>query len=80
MWVKGPCGRCGPLPGRWVLRWCWCSCLRRVVWLSAAVVVVHFFVLFCYNVCCVLSCASKFRTVPLRALACCNALCAALPP
>ena len=70
-WVKCPCG--GAKPRRWVLGWCWC--LRRVVWLSAAVVVVHCFALFCYIVCCVLWCAGQFRCVPLLALACCAALC-----
>ena len=73
-WVNCPCGGSGPHPGRWVLGWCWC--LRRVVWLSAAIVVVHCFALFCYIVYYVLSCAGKFRCVPLLALACC----AALPP
>ena len=34
VWVKCPCGGCGPHPGCWVLGWCWCS--RQVVWLSAA--------------------------------------------
>ena len=48
-WVKCPCGGSDPHPGRWVLGWCWC--LRRVVWLSATVVVVHCFALFCYTVC-----------------------------
>ena len=42
--------------------------LAGVVWLSAAVVVVHYFALFC-----VLSCAGKFRCVPVPALACCAA-------
>ena len=40
VWVKCPCGGSGPHPGCWVLGWCWC--LRRVVWLSAAVVAVHY--------------------------------------
>ena len=34
--VKCPCGGSGLHPGCWVLGWCWC--LRRMVWLSAAVV------------------------------------------
>ena len=45
VWVKCPCGGSGPHFGCWVLGWCWCS--RRVVWLSAAVVVVHYFALLC---------------------------------
>ena len=55
VWVKCPCGGSGPHPGCWVLGWCWC--LRQVVWLSAAIVVVHCFALFWDTVCCVLSCA-----------------------
>ena len=77
VWVKCPCGGSGPHPGCWVLGWCWCS--RRVVWLSTVVVVLHYFALFCYTVCCVLSCASEFHCVPLPALACCAALCVMLP-
>ena len=46
VWVKCPCGGFGSHPGCWVFGWCWCS--RRVVWLSAAVVVVYYFaLLFC---------------------------------
>ena len=77
-WVQCPCGGSAPLTGRWVLGWRWC--LRRVVWLSAAIIVVHCFALFCCTVCCVLSCAGKFRYVSLPALRCCAALCAVLPP
>ena len=77
VWVKCPCGGSGPHPGCWGLGWCWCS--RRVVWLSAAVVVVHYFALLCCTVCCVLSCDGEFHCVPLPALACCAALCAMLP-
>ena len=75
--VKCLCGGSDPHPGCWVLGWCWCS--RRVVWLSAVVVVVHYFALLCCTVCCVLSCAGEFHCVPLSALACCAALCAVLP-
>ena len=79
VWVQCPCGGCGPNPGCWVLGvGCWCRC-SRVVWLSAAVVVVHCFALLCYTVCSVLSCAGEFHCVPLPALACCAALCAMLP-
>ena len=70
VWVKDP--------GCWVLGWCWCS--RRVVWLSTAVVAVHYFALLCCTVCCVLLCAGMFHCVPLPALVCCAALCATLPP
>ena len=77
VWVQCPCGRFGPHPGCWVFGWCRCS--RRVVWLSAAVVVVHYFALPCCTVCCVLSCAGEFHCVPLPALACCAVLCAMLP-
>ena len=46
VWVKCPCGGFGSHPGCWVFGWCWCS--RRVVWLSATVVVVYYFaLLFC---------------------------------
>ena len=81
VWAKCPCGGCGPHPGCWVFGWCWCS--RRVVWLSAAVVVVHYFALLCSAVlvCCyVLSCAGEFHCVPLPALAYRDALCAMPPP
>ena len=77
-WVQCPCGGSGSHTRRWVLGWCWC--LRQVVWLSAAIVVVHCFALSCYTVCYVLSCAGKFRRVSLLALACCAALCGVLPP
>ena len=77
-WVQCPCSGSSPHTGRWVLGWRWC--LRRVVWLSAAIIVVHCFALFCCTVCCVLSCAGKFRYMSLPALRCCAALCAALPP
>ena len=77
-WVKCLCGGCDLHPRRWVLGSFWC--LRRVVWLSAPIVVVHCFALFCYIVCCVLSCTGKFRCVPLPALAFCAVLCVALPP
>ena len=52
VWVKCPCGGCGPHPGCWVLGWCWC--LRQVVWLSAAVVAVHY--LLCSAVLCAAWC------------------------
>ena len=78
VWVKCPCGGSGPHPGCWVLGWCWCS--WRVVWLSAVVVVVHYFALLSCIVRCVLSCAGEFHCVPLPALACCTVLCAMLPP
>ena len=71
-WVQCPCGGSGHHTGRWVLGWR----LRRVVWLSAALIVVYCFALFCCTVCCVLSCAGKFRYVSLPALRCC----AVLPP
>ena len=77
-WVKCLCGGSSPHLGRWVLGWC--RCLRQVVWLSAAIVVVQCSALFCYTVCCMLLCAGKFRYVPLPAVACYAALCAALPP
>ena len=64
-WVQCPCGGSGSHTGRWVLGWRWC--LQRVVWLSAAIIVVHCFALFCCTVCCVLSCAGKFRYVSLPA-------------
>ena len=76
--VKCPCGGSGPHPGCGVLGWCWCS--RRVAWLSAAVVVVHYFALLCCTVCCRLSCAGEFHCVPLPALVCCAVLCAMMPP
>ena len=78
VWVKCLCGGFGPHPGRWVLGWC--SCLRRVVWMPATVVVAHYFALLCCTVCCVLSGAGAFHCVPLPALVCCAALCATLPP
>ena len=56
--VKCPCGGSSPHPRCWVLGWCWCS--RRVVWLSAAVVAVHYFA--CSAVLCAACC---------RVLACC---------
>ena len=77
VWAKCPCGASSPHPGCWVLGWCWCS--RRVVWLSAAVVAVHYFALLC-TVCCVLLCASAFHCMLVPALVCCAALCATLPP
>ena len=73
MWVKCPCGGFGLHPGCWVLGWCWC--LRWVVWLSAAVVVVHYFALLCCTACYVLLCVGEFHCVPLLALACYAALC-----
>ena len=76
--VKCPCGGSVPHPGCWVLGWCWCS--RWVVWLSAAVVAVHYFALLCCVVCGVLSCVGVFHCVPLPALVCCAVLCAMLPP
>ena len=60
VWVKCPCGGSGPHPECWVLGWCWC--LQPVVWMSAAVFVVHYFALLCYT--CVL------RAIVLPALAC----------
>ena len=48
------------------------------MWLSAVVVVVHYFALFCYTVCCALSCAGTSYCVPLPALVCYVALCATL--
>ena len=77
VWVKCPCAGSSPHPMCWVLGWCWC--LRRVVWPSAAVVVVHCFALLCCTMCCVLSCAGAFHCVPLPVLVCCAALCAMLP-
>ena len=67
VWVKCPCGGFGSHPRCWVFGWCWCS--RRVVWLSATVVVVYYFaLLFC-------SC------VLLRAVVCWRvALCASAAP
>ena len=80
VWVKCPCSGSRPTlgVGCWVLGWCWCS--RRVLWLPAAVVVVHYFALLCCTVCRVLSCAGEFHCVPLPALACCAMLCVVLPP
>ena len=87
VWVKCPSGGSGPHLGCWVFGWCWCS--RRVVWLSAAVVVVHYFaLLFCT---CVLLRVVVCWRVSLCASAgfgphCCVmcyaafALCATLPP
>ena len=86
VWVKCPRGGLGPHPGCWVLGRCWCS--RRVVWLSAVFVAVHYFALLCCTVCCVLSCAAAFHCVPLagfgllHCVVCyaASALCAMLPP
>ena len=87
VWVTCPCGGFGSHPGCWVFGWCWCS--RRVVWLSATVVVVYYFaLLFCS---CVLLRAVVCWRVSLCAsagfgLQCCvmcyaaSALCATLPP
>ena len=76
VWVKCPCGGFGSHLGCWVFGWCWCS--RRVVWLSATVVVVYYFaLLFCS---CVLLRAGELHCAPLPALACSAALCAMLPP
>ena len=72
-WVKCPCGGSGPHPRCWVLGWCWCP--RRVVWLSADVVAVHYFALLCCTMCCVLLCAGAFHCVPLPVLVGCAALC-----
>ena len=68
-WSARVVGLAPPPPGRWVLGWCWCWCLRRVVWLSAAVVVVHCFALFCYIVCMLASfvvCLRRLRRAALR--------------
>ena len=65
--VRGCSARVVGLPhtGRWVLGWCWC--LRRVVWLSAAIIVVHCFALFCCT--CVLR-AFVCWQISLRVSAC----------
>ena len=87
VWVKCPCGGFGSHLGCCVFGWCWCS--RRVVWLSAAVVVVHYFGLLCCT--CELLRAVVCWRVSLCAstgfgLQCCvmcyaaSALCATLPP
>ena len=68
VWVKCPCGGSGPHPRCWVLGWCWCS--RRVMWLSAAVVVVHYFALLRCTVCCAQSCAGDVMP-PVRCALCC---------
>ena len=72
-WVGCPCGGSSTHPGRWVLGLC--QCLRRVLWLSAAIAVVHCSALLCCVVCCAaftVLCGS-----PLSALLCRIVLCAA---
>ena len=73
VWVKCPCGGFGPHPGCWVLGWCWCS--RRVVWLSAVVVAVHYFALLCCTLCCLLR-----VVVCWRVSLCASAGSSVLPP
>ena len=86
VWVECPCGGSGPHPGCWVFGWCRCS--RLVVWLSAAVVVVHYFALLCCT--CVLRAIMCWRvslcaSAGFGLLRCvvwyvASALCAMLPP
>ena len=85
VWVKCPCGGCGPHPGCWVLGWCWCS--RRVVRLSSAIVVVHYFALLCCIVlrtvvCWQVSLCASAGSGLLRYIVCyaASVLCAMLPP
>ena len=78
VWVKCPCGGSGPTLGAG----CWAGVGARGGWCGCPPLLLWYTTLLCSAVlvCCVLSCAGEFHCVPLPAVACYAALCAALPP